>query len=85
MASSNRLAGVLGIGFVLLLGCADESPDSSRQDRPLVALLTDGELVNGTTARLGEGVRLTEGTLRPRSGRLIAVTPDRRLVAVLLA
>jgi hypothetical protein len=50
-----------------------------------VALLTDGELVNGTTARLGEGVRLTEGTLRPRSGRLIAVTPDRRLVAVLLA
>jgi hypothetical protein len=80
-----RLAGVLSIGFVLLVGCADESPDWSRQDRPLVALLSDGELVNGTIARLGEGVRLTEGTLRPLSGRLIAVTPDRRLVAVLLA
>jgi hypothetical protein len=62
------LAGVLAVGFVLLVGCSDDGPDSSRQDRPLVALLSDGELLSGTTAR-----------------RLMAVTPDRRLLAVLLA
>jgi hypothetical protein len=80
-----RLAVVVAFGFVTLVGCSGDEPDSTPPERPLLALLTSGELVKGTTARLEEGVRLTTETLRPVSSRLMAVTPDRRLVAVLLA
>jgi hypothetical protein len=79
-----RLAVVVA-GFVTLAGCSGDEPDSTPPERPLLALLTSGELVKGTTARLEERVRLTKGTLRPVSSRLMAVTPDRRQVAVLLA
>jgi hypothetical protein len=82
--SPYRLAVVVAVGFVTLVGCADDEPDSTPPERPLLALLTNSELVHGTTARLGEGVRLTNGTLRPISARLIAVTPDRRLASALL-
>lgn len=68
-----------------LVGCSGNDPDSTPRERPLLALLTNGELLNGTMARLGDGLRLTKGTLRPMSGRLMAVMPERRLVAVLLA
>jgi hypothetical protein len=80
-----RLAVVAAISLVVLVGCSRNEPDSTPPERPLLALLTDGELVTGTTARLGAGVRLTKGPLRPRSGRFLALTSDRRLVAVLLA
>jgi hypothetical protein len=80
-----RLAVVVAVGFVTLVGCAGDEPDSSPPERRLMALLTSGELVSGTTARLTARVRLTKGTLRPVSSRLMAVTPDRRLVAVLLS
>ena len=83
--SPHRLAGLVAVNFVVLLGCSGDSPDSSPQDRALVALLANGQLVKGTTARLGEGLRLTRRPLRAMSGRLIALTPDRRLLAVLLA
>jgi hypothetical protein len=68
----------------MLVGCSDDDSSSSPQERPLLALLTDGRLVNGTTARLEEGVRLAKGARTLMSGRLMAVTPDRRQVAVLL-
>jgi hypothetical protein len=80
-----RLAVVVAVGFVTLVGCSGDEPSSTPQERPLLALLTNGELVTGTTARLGKAVRLTKGRLRPISTRLLAVAPDRRVVAVLLA
>jgi hypothetical protein len=78
------LAVVVAVSFVTLAGCVDNEPGSNAPERRLLALLSDGRLVKGTTARLGERVRLTNETLRPTSGRLMAVTPDRRLVAVLI-
>jgi hypothetical protein len=81
----HHLAVVVAIGSVMLVGCSNDEASSTPEERPLLALLADGRLMNATTARVEEGVRLTTGTLRPVSGRLMALIPGRRLVAVLLA
>lgn len=73
------------LGLLAVAGCSDDDPDTTPRDRPLVALLADGRLVGGTTARLRAGMSLTGGRPMPASGRLIAQTSDPELVAVLLA
>lgn len=79
-----RLAVWQAAVLLALAGCSGEDGRAPPRDPTLFAILTDGRLVSATPHRVTEAVRLTRAPLKPVSQRLIAVTPGRRFLAVLL-
>jgi hypothetical protein len=76
------VAALLAVGVVP--ACSDDDRDRVPTRRPtLLAVLTDGQLVRTTLPGGTRTVRLSRTRSRPVSGRLLAVTPDGRHVAVL--
>jgi hypothetical protein len=83
-AAPFRWAVLLALCAGVPMSCSDDDPHSAPEEQAILALLSDGRVVSGTTARVREAVRLTRQPLRATSGRLLAVTPDRRRMGVLL-
>jgi hypothetical protein len=73
---------LLAVGVVP--ACADDDRDRVPAARPtLLAVLTDGQLMRTTLPGVTRTARLSRTPSRAVSGRLLAVTPDGRHVAVL--
>jgi hypothetical protein len=79
------LAPVAAVCLVALTGCeGDDGRRTPVREPTLLALLTDGRLLRATPDAVRGSVRLAWAPLRPESSRLIAVTPGRRHLGVLL-
>jgi hypothetical protein len=78
------LAPLAAVCVVLGACSTDEGQRTPAKDPALLALLTDGRLLRATPDAVAGSVRLTPARLRRESGRLIAVTPGRRHLGVLL-
>jgi hypothetical protein len=79
-----RLAALALVCVVLAACSTDEGRRTPVEEPTLLALLTDGRLMRATPDAVAGGVRLTRARLRRESSRLIALTPGRRHLGVLL-
>jgi hypothetical protein len=84
LVSTYRLAALLALFSLVLPACSDNEDRRGQRSPTAFAVLTDGRLVKATASRVVGRVRLARTRLKPETRRLLAVTPDRRLVGVLL-